>query len=164
DQGCKKIAHLNVNNGLEIYKNRLQGYKDALSDHHMNFNPDYVIPLKNDMEAGKEAAERLMRMEDRPDAIFSSTDNGLLGAIKYLQGKKIRIPEDFCVVGFSNEPFTQFMEPSISSIDQSPVEMGRMTARVFLEQMESEVSVKIQKRVVLPPKLIIRKSSSKLGQ
>ncbi|MGB3145899.1 MAG: LacI family DNA-binding transcriptional regulator, partial [Maribacter sp.] len=42
DQGCKKIAHLNVNNGLEIYKNRLQGYKDALSDHHMNFNPDYV--------------------------------------------------------------------------------------------------------------------------
>ena len=164
DQGCKRIAHLNVNNGLEIYKNRLDGYKSALSDNGIDFNPDYVIPLKNDMEAGKEAAERLMNMENRPDAIFSSTDNGLLGAIKYLQGKSIRIPEDFCVVGFSNEPFTQFMEPSISSIDQSPVEMGRMAARVFLEQMESEVSVKIQKNVILPPKLIIRKSSSKLGQ
>ena len=164
NQGCTKIAHLNVNNGQELYINRLQGYKDALSENGIDFNPNYVIPLKNDMEAGKEAAERLMCMEDRPDAIFSSTDNGLLGAIKYLQGKQIRIPEDFCVVGFSNEPFTQFMEPSISSIDQSPVEMGRMTARVFLEQMESEVSVKIQKSVVLPPKLIIRKSSSKISK
>ena len=162
EQGCKRIAHLYVNNGLEIYKNRLDGYKKALKENNQNFNPEYVIALKNDMEAGKEAAERLMKLSNPPDAIFSSTDYGLLGAIKYLQSYPMKIPDNFCAVGFSNEPFTQFMEPSISSIDQSPVEMGRMAARVFLEKMESEVSVRIQKSVVIPPKLIIRKSSSKI--
>ncbi|WP_419214081.1 LacI family DNA-binding transcriptional regulator [Maribacter sp. X9] len=162
NQGCKKIAHLKVNNGQELYTNRSQGYIDALTKNSIDFDPNYIIPIKNNIQAGKEAAERLMNMENRPDSIFSSTDNGLLGAIKYLQEKGIRIPEDFCVVGFSNEPFTQFMEPSISSIDQSPVEMGRMTAQVFLEQMDSEEKMKIQKIVVLPAKLIIRKSSSKL--
>lgn len=161
DQGCKRIAHFYVNNGLELYKNRLQGYKNALLENGLKFIPEYIIPLKSDIEAGMEAAKELMKLPTPPDAIFSSTDNGLLGAVKYLQSLNISIPEDFCVVGFSNEPFTQFMEPSISSIDQSPVEMGRMAAKVFLEQMESDQSVKIHKKVVLPINLLIRKSSSK---
>lgn len=161
DQGCKRIAHLSVNNDLELYKNRFQGYKDALSRNGIQFDPIYFIALKSNMEAGKEAAERLMNLPVPPDAIFSSTDNGLLGAIKYLQSLSVKIPEEFCVVGFSNEPFTQFMEPSISSVDQSPVEMGRMAAKVFLEHMDTEKSVNIQKNVILPSKLIIRTSSSK---
>ncbi|TLP77062.1 LacI family DNA-binding transcriptional regulator [Maribacter sp. ACAM166] len=162
DQGCKRIAHFYVNNEIELYKNRLLGYKDALLQNGFEVIPEYVIPLKNDMEAGMEAAERLMNLLVPPDAIFSSTDYGLLGAVKYLQRLSISIPEDFCVVGFSNELFTQFMEPSISSVDQSPVEMGRMAAKVFLEQMDSEQSVKIHKNVMLPSKLVIRKSSSKM--
>ncbi|SHJ84218.1 transcriptional regulator, LacI family [Maribacter aquivivus] len=161
NQGCKRIAHFNVNQNIELYNNRFKGYKDALSKHGVAYNSDYVITLKSDMEAGKEAAEKLMNLPVPPDAIFSSTDNGLLGAVKYLQSIAVKIPEDFCVVGFSNEPFTQFLEPSISSVDQSPVEMGKMAAKVFLEQIESNQDVKIHKDVVLPAKLIIRKSSSK---
>ena len=76
----------------------------------------------------------------------------------------MRISPDFDMVGFNNEPFTQLIASSISSIHRSPVEMGRMTAQVFLEQMEREVLVKIQKNEELPPGLIIKKSSSKLGQ
>ena len=161
NQGCKRIAHFNVNQNIELYNNRFKGYKDALSKHGVAYNSDYVITLKSDIEAGKEAAEKLMNLPVPPDAIFSSTDNGLLGAVKYLQSIAVKIPEDFCVVGFSNEPFTQFLEPSISSVDQSPVEMGKMAAKVFLEQIESNQDVKIHKDVVLPAKLIIRKSSSK---
>ncbi len=161
DQGCKRIAHLHVDNGQELYESRLQGYKDALAQNSLEYNPDYVIPLISDMEAGKEAAEHLMQMPVPPDAIFSSTDNGLLGAFKYLHGLGIRVPEDFCLVGFSNERFTQFMDPSISSVDQSPVEMGKMAAKVFLEQMENNAIMKVHKNVVLPAKLIIRKSSTK---
>lgn len=161
EQGCKKIAHFRVNNDIEIYELRFQGYKDALLKHGLKFKPEYVIPIKSDMDAGKKAAEKLMQLSIPPDAIFSSTDTGLLGAVKYLQSLSIEIPNDFCVVGFSNEPFTQYMEPSISSIDQSPVEMGRMAAKVFLEQMEGTDAIKIHKNVVLPAKLITRKSSTK---
>ena len=53
------------------------------------------------------------------------------------------------------------MELSISTIDQFPQEMGRMTARVFLEQVNNPEKVKIEKKVVLEPELIIRKSSIK---
>ncbi|NNG08714.1 MAG: substrate-binding domain-containing protein, partial [Arenibacter sp.] len=94
-----------------------------------------------------------------PDAIFSATDHGALGAIKYIKSIGVKIPEQVCVVGFSNEPFTQFMEQSISSVDQSPLEMGKKAARVFLEQLEQKGKEKIVKEVVLTPKLEIRQSS-----
>jgi len=53
------------------------------------------------------------------------------------------------------------MELSISTIDQSPLEMGKMAARVFLEQVTNSNNFKIEKKVVLVPELIIRKSSLK---
>lgn len=73
---------------------------------------------------------------------------------------KLKVPQDVAVIGFSNEPFTNFLELSISTIDQFPLEMGKMTAKVFLEQIDSSEVEKIQKKVVLEPKLIIRKSSN----
>lgn len=160
-QGCKRIAHFDVDQSIELYKHRFKGYKDALAKYNLPYRHEYVISLKSNMEAGKDAAEKLMNLPVPPDAIFSSTDNGLLGAVKYLQSQSVRIPEDLRVVGFSNEPFTQFMEPSISSVDQSPLEMGKMAAQVFLEQIENDSMDKVQSNVVLPAKLVVRKSSSK---
>jgi LacI family transcriptional regulator len=161
EQGCKRIAHFLVDHELELYKNRFKGYKDALEKSGLPFLPEYVVTLKSDIKAGREAAKTLMKLPIPPDAIFSSTDYGLLGAVQYLNELSVKIPDDFCVVGFSNAPFTQFLETSISSVDQSPVEMGKTAAKVFLEQIENEQTVKICKNVILPAKLIVRKSSSK---
>ncbi|SHI58454.1 LacI family DNA-binding transcriptional regulator [Pseudozobellia thermophila] len=163
EQGCKHIAHMTIDLALLIYQNRLAGYKQALEDHGMEFNPDYVVGLKSEIVAGKDAAKKLMDLPKPPDAIFSANDLGALGAIQYLKEIGKKIPEDCCIVGFSNEPFTQFMEPPISSVDQSPLPMGKTAAKVFLEQINSK-GVKIEKSVVLDPTLEIRKSSLKNGK
>lgn len=162
DQGCKRIAHLTVGKTLEIYRERLEGYKQALKDNGLEFDEDLLVDLKSDIEEGKQAAQKLMGLETPPDAIFSTTDHGALGAIKWLTQNGYKIPKDVCVVGFSNEPFTQFMELSMSSVDQSPLEMGKMAAQVFLEQVEDSSKIKIEKKVILPPTLVIRQSSAKL--
>ncbi|MBM1105830.1 LacI family DNA-binding transcriptional regulator [Aurantibacter crassamenti] len=161
EQGCTKIAHMTVDPSLLIYKNRYEGYRNALLDNELEVYPEFTVNLKSEIEAGREAARKLMDLENPPDAIFSATDLGALGAIQHLKSINVKIPEDFCVVGFSNEPFTQFMELPISSVDQSPLLMGKTAAKVFLEQMDSK-DVKIQKSMVLTPTLMIRQSSTKL--
>ena len=161
DQGCTKIAHFTVDRYLEIYENRFHGYKQALKDNNIAFDENYIVTLESDIEAGKDAAKKLMELPTPPDAIFSASDPGALGAIQYLKGIGLQIPKDFCVVGFSNEPFTQFMELTISTVDQSPLLMGKTAAKVFLEQMGAN-TVKIEKQMVLAPSLKIRKSSSRL--
>jgi LacI family transcriptional regulator len=161
DEGCRHIAHFSGDQSLEIFKNRFLGYKQALLDHGINFKEEYVIRTKSSVEAGKEAIDTLLKLETPPDALFSSSDFAALGAIQELKERNISIPNEFCVAGFSNEPFTKFMELSITSVDQSPLEMGKMSARVFLEQVDKTNTIKIEKKVVLAPELHIRKSSSR---
>ncbi|WP_316635357.1 LacI family DNA-binding transcriptional regulator [uncultured Flavobacterium sp.] len=161
DEGCRYIAHFSGDQSLEIFKNRFLGYKQALLDNGITFKEEYVIRTKSSVEAGKEAIDTLLHLETPPDALFSSSDFAALGAIQELKERNISIPNEFCVAGFSNEPFTKFMELSITSVDQSPLEMGKMSARVFLEQVDKTNTIKIEKKVVLSPELHIRKSSSK---
>lgn len=160
-EGCSKIAYFTGDRSLEIYENRFNGYKQAIIDSGFEFREDYVIPTKSNVESGEMAVRKLLELKDKPDAIFSSSDFAALGAIQELKVNGIRIPEDFCVVGFGNEPFTKFMELSISSVDQCTLEMGKMAAQVLLEQINNTESFKIEKKVVLNSELLIRKSSSR---
>ncbi|WNM17745.1 LacI family DNA-binding transcriptional regulator [Flavobacterium capsici] len=162
EQGSSKIAYFTGDRSLEIYENRFNGYKQALIDSGLNLKEDYVIQTKSNVEAGKMAVKKLLKLKDKPDAIFSASDFAALGAIQELKSQGIRIPEDFCVVGFGNEPFTEFMELSISSVDQNTMEMGKVAAQVFMEQINNtDKNSKIEKKVVLNAELLIRKSSSK---
>ena len=160
-EDCKKIAHLSGDINLEIYKNRFEGYKTALKDYEIKFNPEYVIQVNSKIESGIQAVDELWKLEDKPDAIFSAGDYAALGAMQELRHRKIKIPEEVCVVGFSNEPFTKYMELPITSMDQTPLVMGKIAAQVFLEQVKENKTLSIEKKVVLPPELMIRESSSR---
>jgi DNA-binding LacI/PurR family transcriptional regulator len=161
EQGCKRIAHLTGDQSLEIFEHRNNGFKKALADNGLELNESYVFQTKSNVDAGRQAVEKLLSMNPPPDGIFSSSDFAALGAIQELRERGVKIPEEFCVFGFGNEPFTRFMELSISSVDQSPLEMGRMAAKVFLEQISNTDNIKIEKKVVLTPELHIRKSSTR---
>jgi LacI family transcriptional regulator len=161
-QGCSRIAHFKGNPSLEIFANRLKGYKQALIDSGIPYEENYVIQTKSSVQGGSQAIENLMKLKNPPDALFSVSDFAALGAIQKLKSEGIRIPEDFCVVGFGNEPFTDFMELPMSTVDQVPTEMGRMAAKVFLEHIDNTGNAKIEKKVVLTSKLNIRQSSSRV--
>lgn len=161
DQGCKRIAHLCGDQSLEIYENRFKGYKQALYDNGILFKEDYVIRSKSKIEDGAFVTNKLLQLKPQPDAIFSASDFAALGAIQVLKSNGVKIPEDFCVVGFGNEPFTKFMELTISTVDQSPLEMGKMAAKILLEQINNPENFKMEKKIILEPNLLIRKSSSR---
>ena len=159
EQGCKRIAHLSNDRSLEIFKNRYLGYKQAILDHGLEFDENLVIETISKVDEGRKVTKQLLAMETPPDAIFSSSDFTALGAIQEIKEQGLKIPEDISVIGFSNEPFTRFMELSITSVDQSPIEMGREAAKVFLEEVDG--TSKKQQQIVLQPQLIVRKSSLK---
>ncbi|MFI1743290.1 LacI family DNA-binding transcriptional regulator [Thalassobellus sediminis] len=163
NQGYKRIAHLSNNRSLQIFQNRYLGYKQAIIDNGLEFDESLVIETISKVVEGRKTTKIFLDMDNRPDAIFSSSDFTALGAIQEIKANGLKIPEDISVVGFSNEPFTKFMELSITSVDQSPIQMGRIAAQVFLEEVNSK-GEKTEKHIVLAPELIVRKSSQKLSQ
>lgn len=162
NQGCIRIAHLSNDRNLEIFKNRFLGYKQAIIDSGLVFDDDLVIQTVSKVSEAKKITKQFLDMKNRPDGIFASCDFSALGAIQEIKSRGLSIPEDISVIGFSNEPFTRFMELSITSVDQSPIEMGKLTAEVFLEASDNiHKKNSTEKHIILNPKLLIRKSSTK---
>ena len=162
NEGYKNIYHFSGDQNLEIYQNRLKGYRSALQDYKLPVIEDNIINTGSSIEEGIHAMKSVWKRKIKPDAIFSASDFTALGVCKEIKNLKLKIPQDIGVIGFSNEPFTQFMELSISSVDQTPVMMGKISANVFLESIRDNFSgITIEKKLVLTPMLCIRQSSSR---
>jgi len=160
EMGCKNIVHLTSLQSNNIYKERQRGYIDALVENSIDINESLII--KGDMlqEQGIAAVSNILS-KGSYDAIFSSSDYSALGALQVLKEKKIKIPEEVCVVGFSNEKFTDLVEPSLSTVNQFPETMGKTATELFFNQIELNTTDTVPHKIVLQPNLIIRDSSNR---
>ena len=160
-QGCRKIAYFSGDLNLEIYRNRYEGYLAALETYKIPVIKKCILQVNSKIESGASAVSKVWKLGEKPDAIFSSGDYAALGAIQELKRRNVRIPQEVCVAGFSNEPFTKHMELPITSVDQTPQLMGQIAAEVFLAQMNGSQTLTIEKKVILAPVLHIRDSSAR---
>lgn len=162
DQGCKRIAHIYAAPGLELSHQRLQGYRDALTDNGLQSAPEYqVAGEEGTIEFGREAMSRLLALKNPPDAIFANNDVLAVGACQVIKEKGLSIPKDIAVVGFSNWMYSQVMDPPLSSVDQPGFAMGQEAARMLIRQIQLVDAGKpiVPETVVLKTKVVVRGSS-----
>ena len=158
NQGYQRIAHFAGDQGSNIYRERKKGYEQALLDHDMPNFSSWIAECRSSVELGKKQMERLWSQNNRPDALFSSSDYAALGAMQYLMSQGVAIPNDFGIIGFANEPFTSYVYPSLSTVNQFPEEMGRVAARALLEEVEQIDGFSIHQSII-PAEIIARDSS-----
>lgn len=165
EQGCKRIAHFAGKQHINIYQNRLNGYLQALREHNLPVDDELIIEsdLIRDtysiLNTGRRMGKKLSEMQHPPDAIFSSSDFAAMGAIQILKEKKVKIPDEIALVGYSNDFSASVIEPSLTSLDQHTIQMGNIAARHFLNQVDSIPKNFTPQKTSLKPELIIRESS-----
>ena len=159
-QGCRRIAHFGGNVDLTMYRQRVEGYKQALNHHHIPIDEDMIF-FTNQMTdtMGSALIENLYRSKNLPDGICSSNDNLAAGAMKFLIEHRVKIPEQVVVTGFSNALFSQWITPSLSTVDQHSELMGKHAVSLLLEEIEQTSADCVPRNIVLNPELIIRGSS-----
>ena len=158
-QGCIRIAHFTSPRKISIFKERLRGYREALENHGIPYHESLVVQSNLQLEDGRESMLKLLKLKKLPDAVFSASAYGAMGALQVLKEKKLRVPQDVALVAFSNEPFTSFTEPALTTVDQHPMRMGNAAAEIFLEERAALNKKFIPQKIVLKPELIIRGSS-----
>jgi len=160
--GCQKIAHFRGPLMPQNSIDRFLGYKKALEDHNLVYDPKLVY-ICNDMsyEEGKKYAKQLINEHKKVDGIFINTDLVAIGAISELNKQNIKIPEDISVVGFSNWFMSSVISPSLSTIDQPGFKMGKTACKLLLKQIKKEKREKNfeHRTVELKTKLILRNST-----
>lgn len=159
-QGCKRIVHVDGNVNRNVYADRLTGYKKALADKGIPFDPALIIKNALTDEGGIEAAEYILKMKKKPDGIFTANDTSAVACIRELKKAGVNVPETIAVVGFNNDPISRVIEPNLTTIDYPGQEMGELAATTLINQLKKTVASQVN-TVVLNHKLIVRASSMK---
>lgn len=137
---------------------RQNGYLSALNDAGIGREPSYLQYADFTMEAGAAAVARMLETSrETPTAIFCATDLIAIGAMNYLRGAGIRVPDDICIFGFDNLPVSAKLIPSLSSVHLDHYELGRFVADL-LDKLSAHATPHI-KKVVFRHEIIVRESS-----
>jgi len=163
ERGYKKIAHVAGPQHLKIFKERLNGYRDALKTNGLRIDKKYIFIGDISIDSGKRAVDYYFSLDNPPDAVFAVEDYSGLGVIKGLKEKKIKIPGEFGVIGFANESFDEHITPSLSSIDQQTVQMGKDAFLLLMDLInlnDGKQNGAVREKIVLEPILHSRESSA----
>ena len=137
---------------------RKHGYLEALRENRIPIDRELVVCDRIDYDWALESTLRLLRMDNRPDAILAFNDIITFAAFTAIKQEGLRIPEDVALIGFTDDAHAEYVTPRLSAIvDQSHV-MGMEACRLLLKAINGDTS--IYKKIV-PQKLVIRETSAK---
>lgn len=161
--GCKRIAHITGPPDLSISKSRLNGYLDALTQNNIPFNPDLIVTSEGfTPEHGEEVVNQLLDLKLPPEAIFVINDQVAIGAMQVIRNRGFVIPDDISIIGFDDEPYSAYFNPSLSSVWQPIYDMGMLSAKILLHHCEGKSSLKQNRFEIFKPELMLRDSTKKL--
>lgn len=161
-KGMKKIALVSTVDYVSVGKLRTDGYEKALLDNDIPFNKNLIIKVE-DMDHCGEAIEKLL-LDRAIDAVFAVNELFAVIAIKAAHKMGLNVPDDLSVVAFTDGIISQFSTPTITTVSQDGIKMGRKAAamlidRLQLEEDESEEHEEHYRTEVIETHLIKRDSS-----
>lgn len=164
EQGCYRIAHLAGPQNLAISKNRLNGYKAALADNRYMIDENLIkVCGLGTFEEAESITNEILDYRFPPDAIFANNDVAAYGAMMAIRKKKLRIPEDIAIVGFSNWRFSSLIQPALSSVTQPGFKMGQEATRLLMKQInKGKDEESVTETISLKTNLVVRESSKKI--
>ncbi|QYJ78066.1 LacI family DNA-binding transcriptional regulator [Shewanella acanthi] len=132
DLGHKEIGFLSGDLHHESTKERLQGFKHALTKNKLKLNKDYIIEGKYSFESGVAGANQLITLENRPTAIVACNDEIAAGALFAARLAGLDIPNDLSIVGFEDSPFSRQTWPKLTTVHQPNTEIAKVATELLI--------------------------------
>ena len=160
--GHRRIAHIGGPRGISTAKERLVGYKKALQQNGIKFDPELLIGSELKPENIDKLVSNFFMLGQKPTAIFVYNDFLAMSVLAVLKARGLRIPDDIAIVGYDDIEVASILE--LTTISQPTYEIGKRATQILLGRVRDrkmgESSDKVHE-VVLKPRLVIRKSSQK---
>lgn len=157
-----KLGHqrIGIINGPEIFafaRRRFEGYKQALMDHQILFDPELVVEGDLSQISGIRCANQLLNLHPDITALVACNDIMALGAMQAIQQHGWRIGDDIAVGGFDDIALARSSHPPLTTLRQPVIELGRHLVEILLALvLEKPIDCT---QILIEPELIIRDSS-----
>ncbi|OYQ32218.1 LacI family transcriptional regulator [Flavobacterium cyanobacteriorum] len=159
-KGFKKIALVTTVDYVSVGKLRTDGYTNALHDHDLPLNDDLVVKIE-DIENCALKIEAMLQQQ-RPEAIFAVNELFAVTCIKQATKMGIKVPEELSIIGFTDGIISQYSSPSITTVSQNGIKMGRKAAKMLIERLEMEEEDERYRTEVIETHLVERESTLSL--
>ncbi|MCL2203101.1 MAG: GGDEF domain-containing protein [Defluviitaleaceae bacterium] len=154
--GKKQIVFVRGPEGHQEAEDRLMGYKQALLDNKIPFDPAYVVPGDFSHEGARRATVELLDKREIPfDAVATSDDITAIQILTEFKRRGIQVPSEVAVTGFDDNRDAATFIPSVSTSRQDFYAMGLQSAEILLRVIGGE---KVDRVSYVPSVFIARQS------
>ncbi len=162
--GHRRIAYVRGPAGHSDDLGRLAGYRQALAEANLTFDPELVVPGTGRADGGKRALSVLMSLDEPPTAVFCYNDMTATGMLRAARLAGIAVPQGLAVVGFDDIPFASYVQPSLTTIAQPKPKMGQKAVEMVLALTAGHgLGIQASPNIVMKGRLIVRESSGALS-
>ncbi len=153
--GHRRMVFAGERPGLKSNDARREAFTECMKGLGLDPGPR----LKGDLrfEGGKAAARAVMKLKPRPTAVVAVNDLTAVGLIKGFMQAGLRVPQDISVTGFDNTHLTEYITPSLTTVDIHPGLLGRMAADALHDLSTADEPQ--GREYLVPAELVVRAST-----
>jgi DNA-binding LacI/PurR family transcriptional regulator len=164
NNGCSRIAFLAGPTSVTVSNQRRTGYINALENSGIAVDDSIIVHGNYNLQKIIELTNYLFELDNPPDGLVVVSDRLAVSAIKALKAKNIRIPEDVAIVSFNDEPVCTIVTPTLTSVAQPTLEMGKMAMSLLISQIENPATQPKAEVMIFKTELKIRESSMRVNK
>lgn len=156
-QGRRRVALLNGPATTRTSESKLLGYRDALAEAGLPFDPTLVGAGDFSAESGSVEMARLLETHRDVDAVFVADDPMAIGVLRAIEARGRAVPGDIAVMGYGDSPMGAVVTPALSTVRVFQRQLGTMGARRLLNRLNEEDHSPVQ--TLISPELVLRETT-----
>ena len=158
DLGHRRIATIAGDPMTQAGLMRSNAFQDALKTAGIEIPKTYLTRGDFLRTPARQAAQKLLRLKDRPTAVFAASDVMALELIDEARKQDIKVPEELSVVGFDDNSLNMTSPVRLTTVYQPLVEMGRIGLEHLYQISRGKAALPM--KTLLPAKLVVRQSTT----
>lgn len=160
--GHRKIAHITGPEENVLTHTRREGMLAERARLNLPFREEWIIRGDFSLKSGRDAAEKILAMDERPTAVFCASDQVAFGLMSTMSANGLRVPEDISVIGFDDIELSEYYVPALTTIRQDRRALGVEAASLLLECIDpgSESGGCDTAPLMLDVELVVRASAA----
>lgn len=156
NSGHRRIGMLGISNSFNSSHLRVQAYQDALKKAGIPFEPELLKLGPHTFEFGISATQELLKLGNRPTAVFAASDVLAAGALRALADAGLEAPGDMAVMGFDNINISKMVTPPLSTVAQPMRQIGNTAVETLMDKMKGNPVIS---EIYLEHEIILRKTT-----
>lgn len=153
--GYKRIAHFAGYTNINIGRERMLGFRQAMSDHGLEINYDWILEGDFGEKSGYDSFMKLYHEKNLPDLILAVTYPVAIGIYMAAQEVGMKIPDDIDLICFGNSQVQNFLSPPLSCVNQPTEQLAAKSMELLLDNIDNIGNFK-NKNIIIDTDLILR--------